>query len=200
MLRSGAALHSDSTLTERPVSRPVSPPACTVKEGEGLVPPVGRIVALSRTMPATKVAANKLSPNSSRTLQKPLVVRQWMTPSPHSIGRDQPLAIAHKLMREHDLRHLPVLERGKIVGIVTQRDLYFLETIGAVDPETECVDEAMSPDVYCVGPDVRIREVVAEMAEHKYGCAVVIEHAKAIGVFTTTDALRLLSNLLSDNP
>lgn len=127
---------------------------------------------------------------------KPLVMRHWMTPSPHSIGRDQPLAVAHRLMREHDLRHLPVLERGKIVGLLTQRDLYFLETLAAVDPETECVDEAMSPDVYCVTPGARIGEVVSEMARHKYGCAIVVDNAKVVGMFTTTDAMRLLAELL----
>jgi acetoin utilization protein AcuB len=106
------------------------------------------------------------------------------------------MAIAHGLMRQHNLRHLPVLERGKIVGVVSQRDLYFLETIGAVDPETDCVDEAMTSDVYCVGPDTHVEEVVAEMADHKYGCAVVVEHNKVAGMFTTTDALRLLADLL----
>jgi acetoin utilization protein AcuB len=141
-----------------------------------------------------KAAKNLVS--TSMPFRKPLVMREWMTPSPHSIGRDQPLAVAHRLMREHDLRHLPVLERGKIVGIVTQRDLYFLETIAAVDPETEYVDEAMSSDVYCVAPDTRVEEVVKEMAEHKYGCAVVIEKTKVVGVFTTTDALGLLAGIL----
>lgn len=144
-------------------------------------------------MPATNIG----SARTSTALEKPLVMKYWMTASPHSIGRDQPLAVAHRLMREHDLRHLPVLERGKIVGIVSQRDLYFLETIGAVDPETECVDEAMTADVYCVAPTARVEDVVAEMATHKYGCAIVVENTKTVGVFTTTDALRLLSSILS---
>jgi len=99
-------------------------------------------------------------------------------------------------MRQHDLRHLPVLEHGKIVGLLTQRDLYFLETIAAVDPETECVDEAMSPDVYSVTPSAKIHDVVSEMAKHKYGCAIVVENSKVVGMFTTTDALRLLTTLL----
>jgi acetoin utilization protein AcuB len=142
-------------------------------------------------------ATNIESARTSNALENPFVIRHWMTASPHSIGRDQPLAVAHRLMREHDLRHLPVLERGKIVGVVSQRDLYFLETIGAVDPETEYVDEAMTADVYCVSPTARVEEVVAEMATHKYGCAIVIENSKTIGVFTTTDALRLLARILS---
>ena len=46
-----------------------------------------------------------------------------MTETPHSIGKDQPLAVAHRLMKEHDLRHLPVLEQGKLVGLVSERDV-----------------------------------------------------------------------------
>jgi acetoin utilization protein AcuB len=119
-----------------------------------------------------------------------------MTPAPHSIGRDQTLAVAHGVMRQYDVRHLPVLERGKVVGLVTQRDLYFLETIAAVDPETECVDQAMSSDVFCTTPAAPIGEVVLEMAEHKYGCAVVVENSKVVGMFTTTDAMHLLADLV----
>jgi len=121
-----------------------------------------------------------------------------MTGSLHSIGKDQPLAVAHRLMKEHDLRHLPVLEHGKLVGLVSERDLYFLETVAGVNPETERVEEGMSQDVYCVSPETRCSEVVMEMAKHKYGCAVVVQSAKAIGVFTTTDALQLLGEYLEE--
>jgi acetoin utilization protein AcuB len=101
-------------------------------------------------------------------------------------------------MREHDLRHLPVLEHGKLVGLVSERDLYYLETVAGVDPETERVEEGMSQDVYCVSPEARLQDVVVEMAARKYGCAVVVQSAKAIGVFTTTDALRLLAEYLEE--
>ena len=55
----------------------------------------------------------------------------------------------------------------------------------------------MSQDVYCVTPRDRLDQVVSEMAERKYGCAVVIEDAKVVGVFTTTDALKLLATKLA---
>jgi len=123
-------------------------------------------------------------------------MRDCMTRAPHSIGKTQRLEVAHKLMRENGLRHLPVLEGGKIVGILSQRDLYFLETIAGVKPETEQVEDAMSPEVYVVTPDARASQVAAQMAKHKYGCAVVAENGHVVGVFTTTDALGLLAALL----
>jgi acetoin utilization protein AcuB len=123
-------------------------------------------------------------------------VGRFMTQSPHSIGRDQVLEKAHALMREHNIRHLPVLEAGKLAGILSQRDLYFVESLGGVDPNVVKVEEAMSPDTYSVRPETPVEEVVAEMADHKYGCAVVIDGTRVVGVFTTTDALRALSELM----
>lgn len=123
-----------------------------------------------------------------------------MTPTPHSVGKDQPLAVAHRLMREHGLRHLPVLEHGKLVGMLSQRDLYFLEAIPGVDPERETVDQGMSQDVYCVSPEARIRDVVEEMVRHRYGSAVIVDHTKVVGVFTTTNALELLLTYLGTAP
>ena len=62
-------------------------------------------------------------------------VYSYMTPSPLTIGRDQTLATAHDLMRKHDIRHLPVLDGGVLVGIVTDRDLHLVESLAGTDPE-----------------------------------------------------------------
>jgi acetoin utilization protein AcuB len=116
-----------------------------------------------------------------------------MTPSPHTIGDEQPLASAHRIMREHRIRHLPVLQGGKLVGIVSERDLHLVETFRDVDPETVAVSEAMTADAYVVRPETTLRSVATEMAERKYGCAVVMTDRKVVGVFTTVDALRALA-------
>jgi acetoin utilization protein AcuB len=126
----------------------------------------------------------------------PTTIRQVMTPAPHTIGTDQTLAAAHALMRTHGLRHLPVLRGGRLVGVLSQRDLYFLETISGVDVDIDQVADAMTPDVYSVAPEVEVREVARIMAMHKYGCAVVTENGKIMGIFTANDALRHLADLL----
>jgi acetoin utilization protein AcuB len=130
-------------------------------------------------------------------MSKPIpTIRKYMTTAPHSIGRDQSLATAHKVMRDGDFRHLPVLEGGRLVGLVTMRDLHLIETLRDVDPETVKVEDAMTTDVYAVSPDAPLDEVASEMAERKYGCTIVMQNANVVGVFTTVDACRALHDLL----
>ena len=130
-------------------------------------------------------------------MAKPIpTIRKFMTTSPHSIGRDQTLATAHKMMREHSFRHLPVLEGGKLVGLVSARDLHLIETLRDVDPEEVTVEDAMSTDVYAVSPDAPLDEVVREMASRKLGCAVILQNGHVVGVFTTVDVCRTLGELL----
>jgi acetoin utilization protein AcuB len=125
-------------------------------------------------------------------------IDRFMTKGPHTIGHHQTLAAAHRMMREHSIRHLPVLDAGKLIGILSQRDLHFIETLRDVDPEEVKVSEAMSQEVFAVGPQASFRKITAEMAEQKYGSAVVIDKERVIGVFTTVDALAALSSLLVD--
>lgn len=122
-------------------------------------------------------------------------IARYMTPCPHSIGANQRLAVAHRFMRDHDIRHLPVMEGGKLVGILSQRDLYFIETLAGVDPEQVAVEEAMTPQPFTVDPRTSVGRVVHEMAEHKYGCSVVVDGDTVVGLFTTTDAMRMLADL-----
>lgn len=124
-------------------------------------------------------------------------VDEFMTHSPHTIGQDQPLCVAYRLMREHRIRHLPVLDGVKLVGILSQRDLHFMSTLRDVDPEKLAVSEAMSQDTYAVGPRSSVRKVTADMADHRYGSAVIVDNDRVIGIFTAVDAMRALSLLLS---
>lgn len=130
-------------------------------------------------------------------MSKPIpTIQKFMTTSPHSIGADQTLAHAHAVLREHRIRHLPVLSGGKLVGMVTDRDLNFVETLKDVDPTNVTVEDAMVRDVYEVSPDAPLDEVVREMAQHKYGSAVVMQNHKVVGIFTTVDVCRALGDLL----
>lgn len=119
-------------------------------------------------------------------------IRDAMTNHPHSIGANQTLSKAAKMMQQYNIRHLPVLTGGHLVGMLTQRDLYFVETFREVDTNKVTVDEAMNHDVYCVTPDASLNSVCQHMHENKLGSAVVMEGEQVTGIFTVTDALRLL--------
>ena len=103
------------------------------------------------------------------------------------------IADASHLMRVHSIRHLPVVSKGKVVGLLSQRDVYLLETLKDVDPSQVAVEEAMVREVYMVDPEEPVYRVANEMAERKIGSAVVSHDGKLLGLFTSTDALRALA-------
>jgi acetoin utilization protein AcuB len=121
----------------------------------------------------------------------------FMTRSVHTIGTKSLLADAHRMMNDHGIRHLPVLEGGRLVGMLSQRDLHLIETLKDVDPKEVRVEEAMSQDCYTVASETPLAEVAREMAQHKYGSAVIVRGAEVLGIFTTTDALRALDTVLT---
>lgn len=123
-------------------------------------------------------------------------IHRFMTSTPHTITARQTLAEAHQAMRDRGVRHLPVVEDGKLVGVVSQRDLYLLETLRGVDVGRELVEEAMSDEPFVVGPDAPLEEVAEVMANRKHGSALVVERSTVVGIFTSTDALRALVSIL----
>jgi acetoin utilization protein AcuB len=123
-------------------------------------------------------------------------VGRYMSICPFTIGQEQTLIHAHLLMRAHDIRHLPVLHEGKLAGVIAERDLHMIEAIRHVDPEKVRVEEVMATNVYSASPDAPLDEVVHEMAKHKYGCTVIMEHGAVVGVFTSIDAMEALSGIL----
>jgi len=124
-------------------------------------------------------------------------IAEVMTAAPHTIGRDQKLTRAHDLMRQYGLRHLPVLEGGQLVGVLSQRDLYFDESIAGVDVQMDTVAEAMTSEVFTAAPGDLVANVARAMGEHKYGCAVVVDRGHVVGIFTTSDVCALLAKAFS---
>lgn len=124
-------------------------------------------------------------------------IEQFMTRSVYTIGHHQPLSAAQRIMREHAIRHLPVLDAGKLVGVLSERDLQVIAALNDDEHDELKVSEAMSAEVFAISPRTSLREVVVEMAKQKYGCAVVIDQARVVGVFTTIDALEALTLFLA---
>lgn len=125
-------------------------------------------------------------------------IERVMTPMPHTIGKTIPISKALDMMRIDRIRHLPVQDAGKLVGVLTDRDVKLASSFPGAGELT--VEDAMTPDPYCVPPQAAVDHVADEMAEHKYGCAIVQqENGKVVGIFTVTDALRVLSDKMKEH-
>lgn len=130
-------------------------------------------------------------------MSKPIPpVSKYMTTNPHTVRPSLTLAEAMQLMREHQIRHLPVLDGGQLVGMLSERDIRIIESFKGVDPTKTLVEDAMEQQVYAVRPGAPLDEVVSEMASKKYGSAVVMQNLNVVGIFTVVDALNAISELL----
>jgi acetoin utilization protein AcuB len=130
-------------------------------------------------------------------MSKPIPqIMKHMTASPHSVGSDQTIETAARMMAEHHIRHLPVLSGGRLRGILTDRDIKLIETFRDVDPTKMTVEEAMTEKPYTVSPEAPLDEVAETMAANKYGSAVIMQNEKVVGIFTTVDACDALCQLL----
>lgn len=125
-------------------------------------------------------------------------ISRYMTSQPWTIERTDSLAVAHKLMREHQIRHLPVVDEGRLVGSVSLGDLHLLETVADFDLDAVSVEEAMSPNPCVVTSDMPLDDVVEIMSTKKYGSAIIMGRDGVEGIFTTVDACRALVEVLRD--
>jgi acetoin utilization protein AcuB len=125
-------------------------------------------------------------------------VADYMTPGPHTIGREQSLVAAKQMMEKSHARHLPVLHGGKLVGVLSDRELAAIETLPGSKQLT--VEDAMVPDVYITSEDALLATVAGEMARQRIGSAIVLKGEHVVGVFTAVDALRALAETLTPPP
>jgi acetoin utilization protein AcuB len=123
-------------------------------------------------------------------------MREVMTPQPVTIELTDSIAEAHAMMRTLQCRHLPVTKEGRLVGIVSQRDLYLLESLVGANSTIDVVSEAMTPHVYTTTTDAKLRDVARVMAAERYGSAIIMDGEHIVGIFTATDAFRHLVSAL----
>ncbi len=123
-------------------------------------------------------------------------ISRYMTRQPWTVSHDASLSQAMELMRQHHVRHLPVLNAGKLVGVLSERDVYKLERLRFLDGHFT-VEDAMSCDVYTADLDEPVDAVVETMAVSKFGAVVVVDRELDVkGVFTTVDGMQVLADVL----
>ncbi len=123
-------------------------------------------------------------------------VQKFMTTTPHVMAPSDTIKDAHDTMRRLDIRHLPICDGKKCVGILSDGDLFRAEASVASDVSATRVDAVMSRVVYSFSPSAPVDEIVSEMAHKKLSSAVVVDNGTVVGVFTATDALTAFAELL----
>ncbi len=124
-----------------------------------------------------------------------LTIQSYMTKVPWSIEADETISTAKARMKELGIRHLPVLEGKRLVGVISSRDLFLLESLNERMLHLLKVADLMTEEPYAVPPQALIADVATHMAERRIGSAMVVEDDRVVGVFTTVDALRALADL-----
>jgi CBS domain-containing protein len=128
-----------------------------------------------------------------------LTVRDIMTRDPIILGRNDTLDLAEDIMNLRRIRHMPVVDEGSIVGIVSQRDLFRSALVTALGfgrktqtavIKTIKIKEIMTEHVITISPDASVKEAARVMIDKKIGCLPVIDGENLVGLLTETDILR----------
>lgn len=116
-------------------------------------------------------------------------IAELMTPQPWTVQLDDSLTVARRMMAEREVHHLPVLDGGVVVGMVTDRDLAGTEsrlgTVGDVMMRTHQVTS-----------DAPLDEVLDAMTTDRFDAVIVTSARGVEGIFTATDAVRVLRDVV----
>lgn len=134
-----------------------------------------------------------------------LSVAEIMTREPYTLGPDDTLADARKLMAEHHIRHIPVLAGdGSLVGLVSQRDVLAAEDSSVVrgregDDQTEsyvALSSIMTSPVQTVDEHASLRGTAMHLQKTRMGCLPVLRDGKLVGIITDSDFVAIAINLM----
>src|ERR1039457_1836666 len=136
-------------------------------------------------------------------------VEKWMTKNPVTIEKDATIIEAIHLMKEKNIRRLPVMEKGEIAGILSEKMILDFKPSKATSLDTwevhyllskTPVTEAMNPTPYKVAPDTDLVDAAQLLHDRKLnGVLVVNETGKLVGILTMTNALEALISLCKNN-
>jgi acetoin utilization protein AcuB len=132
-------------------------------------------------------------------------VRDYMTSDPMTLTPQDRLLDAEMMIRSSSVRHLPVMEHGALVGLVTQRDVRrYAPSILDSTPEQynrifeqTLVGTVMTNNPATISPDASLSEAINLMIDQHAGCLPVMEGERLAGIITRKDVLRCARDLLA---
>ena len=109
-------------------------------------------------------------------------VKDIMTRQPASVPPGATLGEVATLMKQEDCGSIPVVEDGRLVGIVTDRDIVVRGIAAGNDPKTACASDVMSADPVCIAPEDDVRQAQDLMADRQIRRLPVVEDGKLVGI------------------
>ena len=128
-------------------------------------------------------------------MRKTIAVREYMSRLPVEIDRRESLGTALRRMQSHDVRHIPVLDGAELFGILSLQDVLDACLRHGSDAERLAVGDVCTVGPFTVSPLETIPTVAAQMVERGVATALVTDGNVLVGIFTSTDALRVLAHL-----
>lgn len=131
-------------------------------------------------------------------------VKDWMVPDPVTIGPKATVAEAEALLETHHIRHIPVMDGGRLAGMITDRDIGLASmprprkelTHQDVLLQLVRVDQVMTRDPVRVAPLTPIEEAARLMLDRRFGALPVMEGERLVGIISQGDLLKALIALL----
>lgn len=134
-----------------------------------------------------------------------MLVKGWMTSDVITIDEDTSMMKASQIMKENNIRRLPVMHKGKLVGMVTDRDIKEASPSKATTLDVHelyyllselKVKDIMSKNVFTIGPEETVEKAAVKMLEHRIsGLPVVNDKGKVVGMITQGDIFKVLVSL-----
>ena len=132
-----------------------------------------------------------------------MLVGKRMTRNPKTVSPDDPLSVAARILREHRFHHLPVVEGGRLVGILSDTDMRNA-SFTAIPADggragDRPVREAMRSEVWSVTPDDSVEDALLILTREKFGALPVLSGDRLVGIITRADLLNAFVDLLDVN-
>ncbi len=126
-----------------------------------------------------------------------VAVEEFTTPDPVMVPDTASIDEMVELMERHDVRHLPIVRDGEVVGVVSDRDLRLARGLSEDRRNQVTARDVMAADPISVLSDTPLDEVAFDMSERKIGSVLVYEESgDYLGIFTVTDALNALIEIV----
>ncbi len=129
-------------------------------------------------------------------------ISELMAGDVETLDRNDTLSLAEDLMKMKRLRHLPVMEDGRLAGVISQRDLFHAGLSTAMGFGTKAkgeflkavlVKEIMTEEVIIIGSSAEVKEAARTMLKKKIGCLPVVDGGELVGLISESDIIRVVA-------